>query len=227
MAKRNQKKADETLVDIVEVRDSARDFFEENKYIITGVLIGLIVVIGGIFVYRQFIKAPREKEASQQLAQAQLQFEQDSFTLALTNPGNGFLGFADLAEEYSGTRAGNLALFYAGISYLNLGQYEAAIDYLNDFSPAGQVTPAMRLGALGDAHSELNDLETALDNYEKAANRAENGLIASYYLKKLGMLQEKMGNLEEAREAYETIKEEHGTSPYATDIDKYLARVSL
>jgi tetratricopeptide (TPR) repeat protein len=226
MAKRNQKKAEETLVDIVEARDSARDFFEENKNLVTGVLVALIVVVGGIFVYRHFIKEPREKEASQQLAQAQYQFERDSFALALTNPGNGFMGFADLAEEYANTRAGNLALYYAGISYLNLGQFEAALDYLNDFSPAGDITPAMRLGAIGDAHAELNDLDKALSQYEKAANRTDNDLIKAYYLKKAGMLQEKMGNTAEAREVYQTIKDNYGNTPYAADIDKYLARVA-
>lgn len=224
--RKKRKQAEETLVDIVEVRDSARDYFEENKGLITAVIVGLIIIVGGFILFRQFYKMPKEQEASEQMAQAQFQFERDSFALALTNPGNNFMGLADIAEEYSGTAAGNTALYYAGVSYLNLGQYEAAIDYLNDFSPAGEIGPIMKFGALGDAYGELNDFDRALSNYEKAVKRSDNNLLSSYYLKKIGMLNEKLGNTEAAREAYQTIKDEYFDSPYASDIEKYLARVA-
>ncbi len=228
MATRKQKKKqdEETLIDIVEVKASAQDYFEQNKNIVTAAIVGLFVIVGGYLIYRQFVQTPREREAMEQMAQAQFQFERDSFALAITNPGNNFLGFADIAEEYSGTAAGNSALYYAGISYLNLGQFEAAVDYLEDFSPAGELGPALKFGALGDAYAELNDLDRGLSNYQKAVDGTENDLLASYFLKKVGMLNEKMGNTEAAREAYETIKNRYHDSPYATDIDKYLTRVS-
>jgi hypothetical protein len=38
-----------------------------------------------------------------------------------------------IADEYSGTDAGNLANYYAGMAYLNTGKYNEAIDYLNKF----------------------------------------------------------------------------------------------
>ncbi|MCB0635483.1 MAG: tetratricopeptide repeat protein, partial [Lewinella sp.] len=101
-----------------------------------------------------------------------------------------------------------------------------ALDYLKDFSPAGDITPAMRQSAMGDAYAELNDLDEALSHYKRAVNQTDNSLLKAYFLKKVGMLQEKMGNPAEALEAYQTIKDEYGTTPYAADIDKYLARVS-
>ena len=189
--KKNRKQEDETLVDIVEVKASAQDFFEDNKQLVTGVLVGLFLLVGGFLIYRQFVKVPREREALEQMAQAQFQFERDSFALAMYNPGNNFLGFAEIAEEYSGTPGGNLALYYAGVSSLNLGQFEAAVDYLEDFSPDGKLGPALKFGTLGDAYSELNDLELGLRNYEKAVKGADNDLLISYFLKKVGMLNEK------------------------------------
>ncbi len=168
---------------------------------------------------------PKEQEAIEQMAQAQVQFERDSFALALTNPGQGFAGFVDIADQYSGTNAGNLALYYAGVSYLHLGQFEAAIDYLSDFSPAGDVTPAMKAGVLGDAYSETNDFDRALSSYRKAVSGSSNPLITAYYLKKVGMLSERQGDKEAAREAYQTIKDDYSETPVANDIDKYLVRV--
>jgi len=158
--------------------------------------------------------------------QAQTQFERDSFAVALTNPGQDYPGFVDIADTYSGTAAGNLALYYAGISYLNLGQFEAAIDYLKDFSPTGDITPSMRAGALGDAYSETNDMGQAMSYYQKAVSSSSNDLISAYYLKKVGMLHEQQGDKAAAAKAYQTIKDQYFDVPLARDIDKYLVRVA-
>ncbi len=223
---RKQKKADETLVDIVEVRDQAQDFFEDNQKLIMGVLTALVLLVGGWFLYKNMFQAPREKEAIEQMFQAQVQFERDSFALALTNPGGAYGGFLDIADTYSGTNAGNLANYYAGICYLNLGKFDAAIEYLEDYSADGQITPVMKYGALGDAYSEKGDFSGALSYYDKAVNNSDNDLLSAYYLKKLGMLHEKQGDFAKAKAAYEKVKNEYPLSPYATDIDKYLIRVA-
>ena len=220
--KTNRKKADETLVDIVEVKDNAQSFVDQNQRLIFGLGIGLIVLVGGYFFYQNLYKAPKEKEAMEQMFKAQEQFERDSFALALTNPGGGYVGFLDIIDSYSGTKAANLSNYYAGVSYLNLGQFDAALDYMKSFSPAGQVGPVMKFGVLGDIYSELDQMDSAMSNYKKAINSGENEVLTAYYLKKLGMLHEKNGNMAEARSSYEQVKADFPNSPYASDIDKYI-----
>lgn len=224
--RRKQKQSDETLVDLVEVKEGASDFLEENQKTILGVLAALIIVVGGYIFYNQFVIAPKEKDASAQMVQAQAMFEKDSFALALTNPGGGFMGFLDIIDDFGGTAVANSAQYYAGISYLHLGQYDAAIDYLGAFDPEGTVLAYTKFGAIGDAYAEKNDFDNALSNYEKAANAGDNEVLASYYLKKVGLLHEKQGNKEEAAEAFQKIKNEYPTSQEGTDIDKYIARVA-
>lgn len=228
MAKRNQqrKKDEEVLVDVVEARESAQDFFEQNRNWILGGIGVLVLVVGGFFAYNQFYKIPKQQEAVQQMAQAQVQFERDSFALALTNPGGGFAGFLDIIDNYGGTPAANLASYYAGVSYLHLGQYEAAISYLKDFKATGDLLPITKNGALGDAYAELNDMDQALSYYEKAANAEDNEILTPYYLQKIGMLHERNGNTAEALKAYERIKNEYPTSAQAREIEKYIVRVS-
>ena len=66
MAKRLKqapRQQEETLVDLVEVRDQAQDFFERNQKYILGGLIALVVIIGGIFVYRNFVQGPKQQAA--------------------------------------------------------------------------------------------------------------------------------------------------------------------
>ena len=225
--KRNKKQDDDTLVDIVEVKESAESFIESNQKNIMGALLALVLLVGGYLAYKHLYQEPREKEASSQLYQAQLQFEKDSFALALTNPGNGALGFLDIAEQFSGTKAGNLAKYYSGVAYMHLGKYDAAIEYLDDFSPRGEVLPVTRYGLLGDAYSEKGDFDQAASYYRKAVHAADgNDFLAPLYLKKLGLLHEKNGNWQAAAEAYNEIKTKYPLSIDGGDIDKFIARVS-
>jgi tetratricopeptide (TPR) repeat protein len=221
--RRLEKKSEEALLDLSEAKLKATSFFEENQKIILGVLIGLVVVVGGWFAYSNLIKEPKEQKAMSQLWKAQMQFEQDSFVMALENPGGGYLGFLQIAKDYSGTKAGNLANFYAGVSYLNLGNFDEALKFITAFHPAGALGPNMKYGVLGDVYSELNQMDKALENYHKAA-ATENELLTPYYLKKEALLLESQNQVPKALEIYRKIKSKYPNSNEALSIEKYIAR---
>jgi tetratricopeptide (TPR) repeat protein len=213
---------DETLVDIVEVKEHAQDFFEKHQTLVIGGLAAILLLIGGYLAYKYAYHEPREMAGMEAMYKAEFQFKQDSFALALTNPGEGMEGFLDIIDNYSGTKASNLASYYAGISYLNLGQYEAAIDYLNDYSAHDDITPVTKYGALGDAHAELGDFDKALSNYNKAV-KSDNDFLTPYYLNKLGVLNMKQGNNEEALKNYQRIADDYPQSAEAKDAKKYIS----
>jgi len=221
--RRLEKKSEEALLDLSEAKLKATSFFEENQKIILGVLIALVVVVGGWFAYSNLVKEPKEQKAMSQLWKAQMQFEQDSFVMALENPGGGYLGFLQIAKDYSGTKAGNLAKFYAGVSYLNLGNFDEALKFINDFHPAGALGPNMKYGVLGDVYSELNQMDKAIENYHKAA-ATENDLLTPYYLKKEALLLESQNQVAKALEIYKKIKSKYPNSNEALSIEKYIAR---
>jgi len=221
--RRLEKKSEEALLDLSEAKLKATSFFEENQKIILGVLIALVVVVGGWFAYSNLVKGPKEEKAMSQLWKAQMQFEQDSFVMALENPGGGYLGFLQIAKDYSGTKAGNLAKFYAGVSYLNLGNFDEALKFINDFHPAGALGPNMKYGVLGDVYSELNQMDKAIENYHKAA-ATENDLLTPYYLKKEALLLESQNQVAKALEIYKKIKSKYPNSNEALSIEKYIAR---
>jgi TolA-binding protein len=228
MAKRKltKREEDETLIDLVDAKESAQNFFEKNQMTIIGVVAGLALLIGGYFIYKFLIKDPAEKQAMHALYKAETQFAQDSFARALDNPGDGYEGFLDIISNYGSSKAGNLAQYYAGVSYLNLGKYDVAIEYLEDFSPAGKISPIMKYGAMGDAHSELGNYDKALNNYKTAAFNYNNEFLSPYYLMKYGMLSERQGNKAEAIKAYNKVKSDYPNSTQAVGIDKYIVRAS-
>ncbi len=219
-------KPDDVLIDISEVSGQAENFFEQYKKQILIIGGGLVLLIGGWVAYKFAYVGPRQKEALEQMAQAEHQFQRDSFALALANPGGGFPGFADIVKKYGGTDAGNAALYYAGVCNLNMGNFDAAISYLEDFSPAGSLLPAMKSGTLGDAYAEKGDLVKALSLYKKAANEDENDVITPYYLKKVALLSNKQGDKEAAKNAWQKIKDEFPQSNEAREADKYITSLN-
>ena len=84
----------------------------------------------------------------------------------------------------------------------------------------------MKYGALGDCYSEKEDYGKALDLYEKAAGATKSDVIAAYYLKKLGMLNDYQGNKEAANKAYERLRRDFPNQASAEwrDIEKYIYR---
>ena len=52
---------------------------------------------------------------------------------ALKGDSLGYTGFLAIADEYSSTKAGNLAELYAGMSYAQMGNYEEAVKYLQNY----------------------------------------------------------------------------------------------
>ncbi len=224
---RKNKQEEENLVDVVETQEKQSEgFLEDNQNTIFGVLVAAVVLIGLYMLYKQFYVAPKEKQAVEQMTQAQFQFAQDSFALALTNPGGGYEGFADLASNYSGTSSGNTSELYAGISYLQLGEFDAAIDHLKDYDGAGEIGPILKNGLLGDAFAEKNDMDQALSYYKKAANAGDNEGVTPYYLLKQGLLEMKNNNNAAAKDAFTKIKDKYPNSRFAQDAEKYLMRAS-
>lgn len=214
---------DDLLVDVVEVRDQAASFFEENRNLIIGIVGGLAAIIAGVLIYNTLVVKPRNTQAIEQMQRAQVQFERDSFQLALANPGGGYPGFLDIIDEYGSTPAGNLARYYAGVSYLNLGQYDAAADFLKQYDAESDLMETMKAGALGDIQGEKADFDAAISSYRKAIDNADdNYLLAGYYLNKLGLLLRNQGRNDEALEVFKRLKQDYGQSPAAADADKYI-----
>jgi tetratricopeptide (TPR) repeat protein len=190
-------------------------------------LLVIVLVVGGIFAYRNLISEPNEKKATEAMFRAEEYYRLDSARLAL-NGDNVNAGFLKILSKYSGTKAANLASFYAGSCYLKLGDYNNAVKYLKDFSTSVKQLQGRAYGLLADAYSELNKKEEAAEQYKKAGTYFEKDeLFSPEYLFRSGYLYESMGKTQDAIAMYQLIKDKYPTSQRGLDIDKYLARLGV
>ncbi|MBL7826323.1 MAG: tetratricopeptide repeat protein [Saprospiraceae bacterium] len=227
MAKRKSESAETVEIqEVTATRTPTVPFWEKNPKIVMYVLGGIAVLIGGWMLYKNLVVGPKNQEALSAMWQAEQQFGRDSFLMALDNPGGGYDGFVTLADKYSGTPAGNLCNYYAAICNLQTGNFDGAIEYMNKYDASGETLPALKYGVLGDAYAEKQDYSKALDYYGKAADATEVDVLAIYYLKKLGMLNEHQGNKEAALKAYERIQRDFPNPQIADwrDVEKYIYR---
>ncbi len=222
--KKNVKQADKNLEGIEQALTRSEQFIEDNQkllsYVLGGFIIVLLVVIGG---NRYYLK-PLNEKASADMFYAERFFEADSFNLALNGYGT-YPGFLNVIEDYGLTKSAKVARFYAGVCYHQLGDYEVAIDYLNKFKTKDLLIGAAKYSTMGDAYVELNDLNNAATSYRSGISKFENNFSAPIMLKKLGIVYEEMGDLDQALEVYLSIESGYPETPEGREIRKYIGRV--
>lgn len=202
------------------------DWVAKNQKIIIGLVAAAAILTIGYLAYQRFIAAPKQDEAANEMFVAQQNFQKatdgvasDSLYKLSLNGSEGKFGFLKIADEYSGTDAGNLANYYAGIAYLNTGKYTEAIDYLSKFKSDDIVLGALAKGAIGDAYSQKNQPKEALENYVKAAESNKNDFTTPRFLLKAGKTALALGNKADALKYFADIKENYEATPEAASVD--------
>lgn len=219
MSKQNQ--VDETNLENIESSlTRAEQFIEKNLKLIVGAIVAVLVIVGGFMSYSELYLKPMESEASDAMFQAQYYFEQDSLALALNGDGQAD-GFLAVAENFSGTKAANLANYYAGICLLKLGQYAEAIEKLDAFSTDNPMFQSLATGLKADANSEQGSYKEAVSLYKKAA-QIGNSFTAPKFLVKAAVLAEKLQDNAGAISLYKELKNKYPKSLEARDADKLI-----
>lgn len=193
------------------------------------IIVALIVAgVGGWYGYKKFIVEPKEEKAADALFKSQQYFAIDSSNLVLKGDGVSSKGVLYVINNFGGTDAANLAKFYAGVSYLKLGDFNNAVKYLKDFSTGAKQIQAKAVACLGDAYSELNQKDQAIESYKKAASIFElDEANSSEYLFRAAALQEVSGKPQEALALYKELKDKFPKTDKGLQADKYIYRLSI
>ena len=71
----------------------------------------------------------------------------------------------------------------------------------------------------------LDELEKAASSYKSGIEKYKNNFSSPIMLKKLGIVYEEMGELDQALESYQTIESTYPETPEGREIKKYIGRV--
>lgn len=226
MAKKKQEtpKQEEAIGLDVQLNKSEA-FIEKNWKVLAGALVAIIVVVSGIYLYKNYA-AGKEVKAQAAIAAAQTAFAAQQYEQALKGEGAN-LGLLKVIDEYSGTKTANLAKLYAAVCYANTGKTDEAIKMFEDFSGKGDemISPAA-IGALGNCYIQKGQNEKGVDLLLKAAKEADNDAISPVFLLQAGAVYESLGQNDKAVELYKQIKEKYFRSQLASQIDMYIERAT-
>ncbi len=202
-------------------------FLVKYKNAIISGVIAMIIIVAGVIMYKHLYSAPREEKAQAALFKGQTYFEQDAYEQALNGDSIGFSGFLKVADEFSGTKAANLAKAYAGICYAQLGKYDDAVKMLDSFNGNDQMVAPAILAAAGNCYAQLGQLDKAASTLLSAADKADNNSLSPIFLIQAGEILVKQGKYDDAINAYSKIKDKYFQSYQAMDIDKYIEQAKL
>ncbi len=213
-----------------ETASKSEQWIEKNSKVLFGALVAIVVVFLAFLGYNNYIVEPNELEASNELAFPRKYFDEaatagsgiDSLLTLGLEGADGRYGFIDIADAYSGTDAGNMANYYAGVSYLQMGEYDKAIEFLSKFDSDDEMLGPVALGAIGDAFSDINQEEDALEYYEKAASKKTNDFTTPLFLYKAGQTAMSLKEYSKAEDLFTKIKENYSKSDQGRDIEKFI-----
>jgi tetratricopeptide (TPR) repeat protein len=207
----------------------AEDFAAKNQKAILGFLTVVALATVSYLLYQKYVAEPKQDDAANELFVAQQNFQKavddatgtksDSLYNLVLKGSEGKFGVVKIAEEYSGTDAGNQANYMAGIAYLNTKKYAEAITSLEKFKSDDIMLSTLALGAIGDAYAQQNKQKEALDSYVKAADANQNDFTRPRYLLKAGKTAFALGNKADALKYFTDIKDNFEASPEAQGID--------
>lgn len=222
--------APKTTTELLENPDALREkiFNSEEllkKYRIPLIIVGsvLVLTIVGIFGY-QYYQEQQEKEAQENLFPAIYFLEADSLDKALMGDGN-YYGFQNIIDDYPSSEAANLAHFYAGVAYLKKGEFETAIDELEAFSSSDELLQARAYSLVGDAYLELEQVDNAINEYQKAVDYKPNKFLTPQYMMKLALAYELKPDNAAAIKVYQELIDSYPIASETPNAKKYKARL--
>ncbi len=233
----SEKQVTAAPVETNEAVEKAKDFWAKFSKPIIYVGSAIILILGGWYGYKKFVKEPNETKAAELIFPAETIFDKmaqqgafnkDSINLVL-NGGNGISnGVLKIISNYGGTAAGNRAHFIAGACYLHNGDFNNAIKHLKDFTTSATQVQTAAYSMLGDANAELKKNDEALDYYKKAVSvNSKDEFMTAEALYKAALFAESIGKSNDAVDFFKRIKADYPKSSHANEVDKYLARLGV
>lgn len=205
----------------------ATTWYETNKKIVNGALVGVVVLAIVVVAYMNNINANNQK-ANTELGKVISYYDQGRFDVAISgNLQENIRGLQSIVDDYGSTKAGELAKFYLANAYFAQNDYDKALKYFLDVSVKDELVTASAIAGAGACYEAKNDYEKAATTYEKAAFKSTKDVNAAENMFHAARNYLSAGKKEKAAELFKKVKKEFPTSIVAREIDRWIAQASV
>lgn len=226
MAEVTNPATEEQIDPVVDFIGKTQTYVSENKNLVIGAIVGVVVLIGGIFGYTYYA-ASQDQKAQVLLSQAEVLFKSADYTKALKGDDINFTpGFEQIINNYGSTDAGNLAYYYAAVSEFNLGNYQTALNYIDQFDQPTGILGVGPIAFKATLFVALSDFAKAAYQFEKAANWVSTETTTPMYLVESAKYYIKAGEKDKASKIIETLLNDYPTGTYAADAQRLKGQVN-
>jgi tetratricopeptide (TPR) repeat protein len=204
-----------------------RQWIDNNTKILSYVGIGIaaLLVIG--FLWSKS-RADSNVKATAMLAKVAPYYDEGRYDLAINGvPQEGTQGLQAIVDEHGSTQAGEIAKLYLANSYFALKNYDKALSIYNDISVSDKMITASAYAGMAACYEAKGDCSQAASYFEKAASKNMNEVQAPENLQRSAINYAAAGKKEKAVELLQMLKKEFSTSPYARDVDRFIAEYSI
>jgi tetratricopeptide (TPR) repeat protein len=212
---------------LVTVYFEARSWLEKNRKVIYYIAIGLVAAAVIVFLWSKNRTESNDK-ATAMLAKVVPYYDQGNYNMALNGvPQQGIMGLQTVVDEYGSTKTGELAKLYLANCYYAMKDYDKALEYYDDISVSDKLVSSSAIAGAAACYEVKGDFSKAASYFEKAASKNMTLMQAPQNLQRSAVNYAAIGKKEKAIELLQTLKKEFPTSPYARDVDRFIAEYSL
>jgi tetratricopeptide (TPR) repeat protein len=212
---------------LLDTFSKAQMIYDQNKSMIIGAAIAVIVAISGSIGYYYYSTA-QEAEAQQLMADATEAYLNQDYEKSLTGSETDFtVGFEQIINNYSITNAANLAHYYAAVCEFNLGNPQEALSYISEYEIPEGIMGVGPISFNGVILTDIGNHTEAAEMYVRAAEWDMNDSTTPYnYLEAAKAFQD-AGNADQARKYAQKIVDEYAESQQATNAQKLLGTLAV
>lgn len=205
---------------LIEYSSRIMHFYNQNKAAVWGGGIAIVLAIGLIVGY-VIHSSQQEETARELLSVAEQEYLQGNFETALNGSEADFtLGFIQIAANYGGTTAGNLAIYYAAASEFELGMYEDALMHIQNYDVPEGIVGVSPISLHASILAELERYGEAASMFERAANWDLNDSTTPLNLYSAAESYREAGSHDDAQRVVQTILDEYPNSPVAVRAER-------
>jgi tetratricopeptide (TPR) repeat protein len=201
-------------------------FYLNNRKIIMASGAVVLLAIGLAIGYHYYEKS-QNKKAAKKMAMAEEYLMRGNYKLALTGSAQNFtVGFQQIINNYSNTRAGNLARYYAAVSEFHLGNTQKALSYINKYKAPDGILGVAPLSFKAMLYTQAGKYTKGAQTYVKAAEWDVNNSTTPYNYLEAARAYHAAGQPDKAKKYVQLIINDYSNSSQSNDAKKLLGILS-